>query len=169
MYASMPVIQLIIDDYNHRWKFIRHAVRGIYVFLKFFFYELPKYLIVELPWAIIKATKKGLVRLYKGIPPVNEWPRIIKDAVIAMAKGIKQFLIALGKAIKATPRAVYEEAKYLAGRGKHLALKTWRGIKAIPGLVKLGLEKTWSAVKAIASWVKDLLLKYFSLFLFTSR
>jgi len=150
----------MIDDYNHRWRYIRKAVDGIYAFLKITFYEIPKYLLITLPWAILKASKRGIVKLYKAIPPVKEWPRIVKDAIVAMAKGIKQFLIALGKAIKATPRVIYEGAKYWAKQGKQLAIKTWRGIKAIPGLVKIGLRKTWSAIKAIASWVKDLLLKY---------
>lgn len=148
------------DDYNHRWRYIRVAVHGIYGFLKITFYEIPKFLLITLPWETLKATKRGVVRLYKAIPPVKEWPRIIKDAVVAMAKGIKQFLIALGKAIKAAPRVIYEGAKYWAKQGTQLAIKTWRGIKAIPGLVKIGLQKTWSAIKVIASWVNDLLLKY---------
>ena len=102
--------------------------------------------------------------MYKSIPPVKEWPRIVKDAVVAMANGIKKFLVALGKAIKATPKAVYNGGKWLAEKSKTFAMKTWRGIKALPGLAKLGLQKTWSAIKAIASWVKDLLLKYVQLF-----
>lgn len=147
------------DDYNHRWRYIRVAVHGIYGFFKITFYEIPKCLLITLPKEIFKATKRGLVRLYKSIPPIKEWPRIVKDAVVAMARGIKQFLIALGKAIKAAPRVIYEGAKYWAKQGKQLAIKTWRGIKAIPRLVKIGLQKTWSAIRAIASWVKDLLLK----------
>jgi hypothetical protein len=151
---------LILDDYNHRWRFIRVALHGIYVFLKVTFYEIPKFLIITLPWEILKETKRGIVRLYKSIPPIRAWPRIVKDAVVAAAKGIKKFLIALGNAIKATPRAIYDGGKYLAKKGKNLAIKTWKGIKALPGLMKIGLQKTWAAIKAIASWVKDLLLEY---------
>ena len=150
----------MLDDYNHRWRIIRVAVHGIYVFLKVTFYEIPKFLIITLPWEILKETKRGIVRMYKAIPPIKEWPRIVKDAVVGMAKGIKKFLIALGRAIKATPKAIYNGGKYLAKQGKKLAIKTWRGIKALPGLMKIGLQKTWSGIKAIASWVKDLLLKY---------
>ena len=150
----------MLDDYNHRWRIIRVAVHGIYVFLKFTFYEIPKFLLITAPWEILKETKRGIVRMYKAIPPIKEWPRIVKDAVVGMAKGIKKFLIALGRAIKATPKAIYDGGKYLAKQGKKLAIKTWRGIKALPGLMKIGLQKTWSGIKAIASWVKDLLLRY---------
>src|SRR5271170_6967576 len=150
----------MLDDYNHRWKFIRVSVHGIYVFLKVTFYEIPKFLLITLPWEILKETKRGIVSMYKAIPPIREWPRIVKDAVVSMAKGIKRFLIALGKAIKATPKALYDGGKYLAKEGKNLAIKTWKGIKALPRLMKIGLQKTWSGIKAIASWVKELLLKY---------
>src|SRR5271163_4522183 len=150
----------MLDDYNHRWRIIRVAVHGIYVFLKFTFYEIPKFLLITAPWEILKETKRGIVKMYKAIPPITEWPRIVKDAVVGMAKGIKKFLSALGRAIKATPKAIYDGGKYLAKQGKKLAIKTWRGIKALPGLMKIGLQKTWSGIKAIASWVKDLLLKY---------
>ena len=130
---------------NQRREFISSSKLYCTKFRDFFF--------IDGPWEIIKATSREAVRLYRAIPPVNEWPSIISRAVISMAKGIGRFLVALGKAVKATPKAIYKTGKYIL---KH----TWEGIKAIPHLVKFGAEKLWSGVKIIATWLKDFFLRY---------
>jgi len=143
------------DDYNHRWTFIRKATKGIYIFFKILLYEIPRFLFIDGAWEIIKATSRGAVRLYDAIPPVKEWPGIISRAIISMVKGIGRFLVALGKGIVATPKVIYKTGKYIV---KH----TWKGIKAIPRLVKVGAEKAWSGVKIIATWLKDFFLRFHS-------
>ena len=143
----------MLDDYNHRWVFIRKATRGIYIFFKVLLYEIPKFLVITVPWEILKASKRGIVRLYKAIPPVKEWPGIISRAVVSMLRGIKKFLIAVGKGIKAMPKALYQT-------GKYIAKQTWKGIKAVPHLVATGLRNTWSGLKVIGVWLKDFFLRF---------
>ena len=145
---------LILDDYNHRWVFIRKASKGIYIFCKVLFYEIPKFIIITVPWEIFKASKRGIVRLYKAIPPLKEWPGIISRAVVSMLRGIKHFLIAVGKGIKATPRALYETGQYIVKR-------TWKGIKALPHLAASAIRNTWAGLKIIGIWLKDFFLRYF--------
>ena len=147
---------LMIDDYDHRWTFIRRSTKGIYLFFKVLLYEIPRFLFIDGPWELIKATSREAIRLYRAIPPVSEWPDIISRAVISMAKGIGRFLVALGKALKAIPKATYDTGKYIVKR-------TWKGIKAIPHLVKIGAEKLWSGVKIIGTWLKDLFSRFNSL------
>jgi hypothetical protein len=144
---------LIVDDYNHRWGFIRKASKGIYIFFKVLLFEIPKFLFFEVPWEILKASKRGIVKLYRAIPPLKEWPDIVSRAMVSMAKGIKTFFIELAKGLKATPKVVYKEGKYLVKR-------TWKGIKAIPRLVKIGAEKTWSGLKLLGTWIKELLMRF---------
>lgn len=150
---STPCVWLIVDDYNHRWGFIRKATNGIYTFFRILLYEIPKFLLVDCPREILKASMRGIVRLYKAIPPLKEWPSIVSRAMISMAQGIKEFLIAVAKGIKATPKAIYKT-------GKYLTQQTWKGIKAVPGLLKAGAQKTWSGLKIIGSWFKELFLRF---------
>jgi hypothetical protein len=144
---------LMLDDYNHRWTFIRKSTKGIYIFFKVLLYEIPRFLFIYAPWEIIKATSRGAVRLYRAIPPVKEWPDIIFRAVISIAKGIGRFLVALGKVLKAIPKATYETGKYIVEQ-------IWKGIKAIPHIVKIGAEKLWSAIKVTATWLKDFFVRF---------
>ena len=143
-----------IDDYRHRWTFIRRAVDGIYTFFRFFLWETPKFLLYHLPKWIIEETGKGLLRVYRGIPPLKEWPGIFKRAIVSIAKGMKRFVIDVGKVIKATPKAIFDFVKWT---GKSL----WSGIKAIPGLVKRAAEKTWAGLKAAGIWIGELFMRYF--------
>jgi hypothetical protein len=143
----------MVDDYGHRMGFIRKAAKGIYTFFRVLLYEIPRFIFIDLPWEILKGTKRSIVRLYKAIPPLKEWPGVVSRAMISMAKGIKEFLIAVAKGIRATPKAIYKTGKYLVKR-------TWKGIKAVPQLIKIGAEKTWSGLKAIGSWIKKLFLRF---------
>ena len=156
MYSFPYVDRLRIDDYNHRWRYISKACKGIYWFCRILLYELPKAVFITLPWELLKMGKRRVVRLYRSIPPLKEWPRIASDACMSTLRGIKDFMIELGKVIKATPKVVYRGGKYLAKR-------IWHGIKAIPDLVTLGAMKTWDGIKTVASWLQDLISKLFSL------
>lgn len=157
MYSFPFVDVLTIDDYNHRWRYISKACKGIYWFCRILLYEVPKWVLITLPWELLKMGKRGMVRLYRSIPPVTEWPRIAADACVSTLRGIQDFMIELGKVIKATPKVVYKGGKYLVKR-------ICRGIKAIPDLVRLGAMKTWDGLKTVASWLQDLISRLFSLF-----
>ena len=143
----------MIDDYNHRWKYIRIASKGIYAFFKILLYEIPKLFLYEIPWEILKGMKRGVIKLYRSIPPISEWARVISLAIIDFGRGIRSFLTELVKVIKATPKALYRTGKYIVN-------KAWKGIKAIPLLVKRGCNKIWSALKIIGSWIKDLFFRF---------
>jgi len=97
--------------------------------------------------------KGELVRLYRAIPPIRQWPGIIADACISTLQGLKKFVIGVGKVIKATPRAVYEG-------GRYVVKKFWQGIKALPGLVATGAKKTWNGMKKVAGWLQDIVLRF---------
>jgi hypothetical protein len=159
-----------VDDYNHRWTFIRGMSKGIYYFCRITFFEIPKWFLYTLPKEILKALRKGIIKMAKAVPPITQWPGILKRALIAVAKGLKAFGIAVGKGVKATPKALYKAGKYVGkqtwkgikavpGLVKKGAKKTWNGIKAIPGLVKSAAKATWSALKTIVDWLVDLLLR----------
>jgi hypothetical protein len=90
--------------------------------------------------------------MVKGIPPIKFWPAILQRAAIATAKGLKNFIIGLGKVIKETPKAVYEV-------GKYSVKQFWKGMKAVPGLVKQGARKTWKGIKAAGSWLENLFMR----------
>jgi hypothetical protein len=152
------ITPLMIDDYRHRWKFIHIAAKGIYNFFRITLYEIPKFFFATLPWEIIKALKAGAVDLYRAIPPIKEWPGIISRALISMAKTTRNFLIAFAKGIKASPKILYNA-------GAYIVKKSWKGIKAIPHLVKKGAEKTWSGLKVFGSWIRDLLLRFVILYI----
>jgi hypothetical protein len=156
MYFFSQVDGLTIDDYNHRWRYISKACKGIYWFCRILLYEVPKWVFITLPWELLKMGKSEMVRLYRSIPPVKEWPRIAADACVSTLRGIKNFMIELGKVIKATPKAVYNG-------GKYLVKKIWRGIKAIPDLVTTGALKAWNGIKAVATWLQDLISRLISL------
>jgi hypothetical protein len=138
----------MVDDYTHRWRFIRGACTGIYWFFRIALYEIP----IHFPWYLLKELGKGTIEMVKGIPPIKFWPAILRRAAIATAKGLKEFVIDLGKVIKETPRAVYEVGKY--------SVKWfWKGMKAVPGLVKQGARKTWKGIKAAGSWLENLFMR----------
>ena len=90
--------------------------------------------------------------MYRAIPPVKEWPKIIYRAMINFAESLKDFVLSLAKIIKEAPKATYQASKYLLKR-------TWEGIRAIPQLVKLGAETLWSWLKTVAFWFRDLFFK----------
>jgi hypothetical protein len=90
--------------------------------------------------------------LYLSIPPISEWGGIIARAAKSMLIGLKDFIVGLGKVIAKTPRAVYRA-------GKHVVKEVWKGIKAIPGLVKVGAQKTWEGLKTFGRWSKNFLLR----------
>ena len=102
---------LMLDDYNHRWTFIRKSTKGIYVFFKVLLYEIPRFLFIDGPWEIIKATSREAVSLYRAIPPVNEWPNIISRAVISMAKGIWKVPRRIGKGTQSNPQSNLQNGK----------------------------------------------------------
>jgi hypothetical protein len=145
-----------VDDYRYRWTFIRRTTHGIYVFFRILLWEIPKFLVYFLPKEFIKWTGRGIVRIYRAIPPLKEWPEIVKRAIVSFAKGCKDFVLALGKAIKATPKALF---RFCKRSGK----KIWSGIKAVPGLVKRGVEKTWNGIKAVGIWIGELFMRFHSI------
>lgn len=153
MYITHEVVYLMIDDYGHRWRYISRACKGIYWFCRILFYEIPNWVLIKLPWELVKWGKCEMVQLYRAIPPIRQWPRIVADACISTLRGIKKFVIELGKVIKATPKAVYHG-------GKYIVKKAWQGIKAIPDLAATSARKTWNGIKAAAAWLQDLMLGY---------
>jgi hypothetical protein len=142
-----------LDDYHHRWRHIRDAVRAIYVVLRAIVYDIPRYLVITLPWEIIKSISRTVVRIYKSIPPLDKWPGVIKRAIINFAKGVKRFAIGVGKAIRLAPKVVYTIGKYATTR-------LWKGIKAIPRLVRLAGEQLWLGLKTVAFFCRDLLFRF---------
>ena len=153
MYNSLYELDLMTDDYSHRWRYISRACNGIYWFGRILLYEIPKWLLITFPLEFMQFAKGELVRLYRAIPPVRQWPGIVADACISTLRGIKNFVIGIGKVIKATPRAVYEG-------GKYIVKKLLQGIAALPGLVSTGAQKTWNGIKKVASWLQDLVLRF---------
>ena len=138
----------MVDDYNHRWRFIRGACTGIYWFFRVALYEIP----IHFPWYLLKELGKGTVKLVKAIPPMKFWPAILQRAAIATAKGLKEYVIGFGKVIMETPKAVYDVGKYCVKR-------FWKGMKAVPDLVKQGARKTWKGIKAAGSWLENLFMR----------
>ena len=143
---------LYVDDFHHRWNFIRVACHGIYDFCRVTFFEIPRYLFVTLPWDILKASGCELTRLYRNIPPISEWGGIIARAVKSLLRGIKDFLVGTAKVIANTPKAMYKAGKYIVKR-------TWKGIRALPGLIKIGARKTWEGLKVFGRWLQEFLLR----------
>jgi len=116
------------------------------------FYEIPRFLLVTLPWDILKASGRGLMRLYRGIPPISEWGGIIARAVKSLLRGIKDFLVSTAKAIANAPKAMYKCSKYIVKQ-------TWKGIKALPELIKIGARKTCAGLKVFGRWLQEFLLR----------
>ena len=143
---------LYVDDFHHRWNFIRVACRGIYDFCRVTFFEIPRYLLVTLPVDILRASGRGLMRLYRSIPPISEWAGIIARAVKSLLRGIKDFLVGTAKVIANAPKVMYKSGKYIVKR-------TWKGIKALPELIKIGARKTWEGLKVFGRWLQEFLLR----------
>jgi hypothetical protein len=139
---------LTVDDYNHRWRFIRGACNGIYWFFRIALFEIP----IHVPYYLLIELGKETKRMVKGIPPIRTWPGILKRAAMATANGLKKFAVGLGKVIKATPKAVYEV-------GKYSVKQFWKGIKAVPDLIKMGARKTWKGIKAVGLWLENLFMR----------
>ena len=85
---------------------------------------------------------------------MKKWPGIIKRKAINVAKGLKQFVIGIGKVIKSTPKAIYMIGRYIVTR-------LWKGIKAIPKLLRLAGEQIWLGLKTSAIFLRDLFFRYF--------
>jgi hypothetical protein len=147
MYIHCSIL-LTVDDYNHRWRFIRGACTGIYWFFRIALFEIP----IHFPYYLLKELGKETIRMVEGIPPLRTWPGILKRAVMATANGLKKFVIGLGKVIKATPEAVYEVVKYSVKQ-------FWKGMKAVPDLIRTGAKKTWNGIKAVGSWLENLFMR----------
>jgi hypothetical protein len=143
----------MVDDYRYRWTYIRKACNGIYLFFNFFLYQLPKFLVYYLPKYLIQESGKGLMRMYRAIPPIKQWPKILGQAIISIAKGIRDVVIDIVDIIKATPKALYRS-------GKYLAKKFWSGIKAVPSLVKQAAKMVGRGLKRLGLWIANLFTKY---------
>jgi hypothetical protein len=143
----------MVDDYLHRWTYIRNACEGIYLFGSFFLYHTPKALLYYLPKYIITESAKSLGRIYRATPPLKEWPKILYRAIVVIGKAFRDFIVGIFDLVKATPKALYTFGKYL---GKQFV----RGIKAVPGLVKRAVKSIVQWAKRAGQWLANLFLRY---------
>jgi hypothetical protein len=141
-----------VDELRHRWNIIRVAAHGVYEVCHVTFYLIPRFFLFDAPREILRASGRALRRLYNSIPPISEWGGVIARAVKSILRGIKDFIVGTAKVIAKTPKALYK-------CGKYIVKQTWKGIKALPELVKIGAQKTWAGLKAFGRWLQDFLLR----------
>ena len=150
---------------------IRDAGRNIYIFFKFFLYDVPRFFVWSCPKHVIVLpvyrsgkwcweNRKRFGGWCKR--QATEFPGRVQRAGKAVWRGAKKVPKAVWKVAREVPQAVWKVAKEIPGILKRMMEAVWRFIKRIPGVMKMVCVWIWDTLKAAGVAVADVFLKVVS-------